>query len=79
MRIACGFWALFLCTACGLYEDVPPSSPFVLDAGPAAIDAVTPIDAGCHDDAPIDADVIVTHPPFPPPQACIPICLDGGV
>ena len=89
MRILCGLLVTLLWAACdNPLENDPPSPPFVLDSGPTTIDAPAPIDAGL--DAPIDAAIdapldaaidalTATHPPFPMPRACVPVCLDGGV
>lgn len=82
MRILCGLLVTLLWAACDdPLENDPPSPPFVLDAGPTPLDAPSAIDAGTPDaaiDAAIDA-LTATHPPFPAPRACVPVCLDGGV
>lgn len=70
---------LFLpAAACCELENDPPSPPFVLDAGvtiDAPLDGASPNFDGASS---IDAEEIATHPPFPSPQACVPVCLDAG-
>ena len=71
------FLVVVLCACCELEND-PPSPPFILDAGvmiDAPLDGAPSIDGASS----IDAEEIATHPPFPPPQACVPVCLDAAV